>query len=188
MGGPERHAAPSEKLKTMFLKALLVACYLTVLQSCAACRDLPWATPFQHFQLLNSERKRWQAAHACLQHWEQGDPHSPEWSKSRINQQPNQSCSTNSRLNEADRFVSGLIDFLIELYWNGNVNSSLIRHQRTHKAQTLWTPQPQEKLDPEHMPSWAPAIQYGRITLSKEWVFWRLTRCKLSSESLLECT
>lgn len=41
MGDPERHAAPSEKLKTMFLKALLVACYLTVLQSCAACRDLP---------------------------------------------------------------------------------------------------------------------------------------------------
>lgn len=66
MGDPERHVAPSEKLKAMFLKALLAACYLTELQSCAACRDLPRATPFQHFQLLNSERRRSQAAHASL--------------------------------------------------------------------------------------------------------------------------
>lgn len=66
MGDPERHVARSEKLKTMFLKALLVACYLTALQSCAACRDLPRATPFQHFQLLNLERRRSQAARACL--------------------------------------------------------------------------------------------------------------------------
>lgn len=188
MGDPERHVAPSEKLKTMLLKALLAACYLTALQSCAACRDLPGATPFQHFQLLNSERRRSQAAHA--RPWALGAGQSPqprEEQDSRINQQPNQSCSTNSRLNEAHRFVSGLIEFLIELHWNGNVNSSLIRHQRTHKAEMLWTPQPQEKLDPEHMSSWAAAIQYGRITLSKEWVFWHLTRCKLSSESLLEC-
>lgn len=171
----------------MFLKARLVACYLTALQSCAACRDLPRATPFQHFQLLNLKRRRWQAAHAWLRAL--GQSTQPRVQQgSRINQQPKQSCSTNSRLNESDRFVSGLIDFLIELYSNGNVNSSLIRHQRSRRAETLWTPQPQEKLDPEHMPSWAPAIQYGRITFSKEWVFWHLTRCKLSSESLLECT
>jgi len=48
-----------------------------------------------------------------------------------------QCCFMNNRVNEANRFVSGLIDFLIQLYQNGNVNSSLIRHQRTHKAETL---------------------------------------------------
>lgn len=122
----------------MFLKALLVACYLTALQSCAACRDLPRATPFQHFQLLNLARRRRQAAHAWLRALGAGESTHPRvQQESRINQQPNQSCSTNSRLNESDRFVSGLIDFLIELYSNGNVNSSLIRHQRSHKAETL---------------------------------------------------
>lgn len=129
--------APSEKSKTMFLKALLAACYLTALQSCAACRDLPRATPSQRFQLLNLERRRWQAAHAWLRAPGPGSTRPRLQQGSRINQQPKQSCSTNSRLNESDGFVSGLIDFLIELYSNGNVNSSLIRHQRSRRAETL---------------------------------------------------
>lgn len=94
--------------------------YLAASKSLAACRDLPRAASFQHFQLLNLEIKCMHAywVRVCLLGLGSRKSHIQF---SRIRQQNKtatkiQCCFMNNRVNEADRFVSGLIDFLIQLY------------------------------------------------------------------------